>query len=291
MSRIGFIGLGNMGAPMAANLARAGHDVLGYDLSDVAVAGVARAESAAAAVAARELAITMLPDGRIVRGVYDEIVKAAAPGTCMIDCSTIDVDSARAAHAQAGEAGLLAVDAPVSGGVAGATAGTLTFMAGGSAEAFARAEPLFGIMGRKAVHCGAAGAGQVAKICNNMLLAISMIGASEAFTLGRKLGLDPQKLFDVISTSSGQCWAVTSYCPIKGVGPDTPADHGFKPGFAAELMMKDTGLSQEAAAAAGMTTTLGAMAADLYRRFVEAGGRGRDYSAIIEMLADLERPS
>ncbi len=289
MSRIGFIGLGNMGAPMAANLAKAGHDVLGFDLSDVAVDGVKNVSSATDAAAA-DLVITMLPDGPIVRSVYGEIVKATTAGACFIDCSTIDVESARAAHGMAERAGLLSVDAPVSGGVGGATAGTLTFMAGGSEEAFAKAEPLFDVMGQRAVHCGDAGAGQAAKICNNMLLAISMIGAGEAFSLGEKLGLDPQKLFEVMSTSSGQCWSVNTYCPVKGVGPASPADNDFKPGFAAELMVKDTQLSQDAAASAGAATPLGQHAADLYRQFAEAGGKGKDFSGIIEMLGRAERP-
>lgn len=288
MSRIGFIGLGNMGAPMAANLARAGHEVLGFDLSDIAVEGVANVASAAEAAAA-EMVITMLPDGPVVRAVYEKIVGAAPAGACLIDCSTIDVESSRAAHGMAEKAGLLSVDAPVSGGVGGAVAGTLTFMAGGSEAAFARAAPLFEIMGQRAVHCGEAGAGQAAKICNNMLLAISMIGTGEAFTLAARLGLDPEKLFEVISTSSGQCWAVTGYCPVQGVGPASPADNGFKPGFAAELMVKDTALSQDAAAAAGAATPLGRHAADLYRQFVEAGGKGKDFSAIIEMIATTER--
>ncbi len=289
MSRIGFIGLGNMGAPMAANLAKAGHDVLGYDVADVAPEGVARAETATAVVVGREIVLTMLPDGAIVRGVYEEIAPAMAPGSCLVDCSTIDVESARVAHAMAEKAGLLSVDAPVSGGVGGAVAGTLTFMAGGSEEAFARAAPLFEVMGQKIVHCGGAGAGQVAKICNNMLLAISMIGTGEAFALGRKLGLDPQKLFEVISTSSGQCWSVNTYCPVPGVGPTSPADNEFKPGFAAELMMKDTRLSQEAAETAGAATPLGGHAAELYRQFVEGEGRGRDFSGIVEMLETMKR--
>ena len=284
MRRIGFIGLGNMGAPMAANLAKAGHKVLGFDLSDIAVDGVEHVASAGDAAAA-DLVITMLPDGHIVRRVYDEIVPVSPAGTCLLDCSTIDVESARAAHGMAADAGLLSVDAPVSGGVGGATAGTLTFMAGGSEEAFDKAKPLFEIMGQRAVHCGDAGAGQAAKICNNMLLAISMIGAGEAFSLGQKLGLDPQKLFEVMSTSSGQCWSVNTYCPVKGVGPVSPADNDFKPGFAAELMVKDTQLSQDAAAAVGAATPLGQHAADLYREFVEAGGKSKDFSGIIEMLA------
>lgn len=288
MSRIGFIGLGNMGAPMAANLVKAGHDVIGFDVADVAVEGVTRVASVAEAAAAEQV-ITMLPNGPIVRAVYEDIVGAAPAGACLIDCSTIDVESARAAHGLARDAGLLSVDAPVSGGVGGATAGTLTFMAGGAADAFASAEPLFDIMGQRAVHCGEAGAGQAAKICNNMLLAVSMIGTGEAFNLGQKLGLDPAKLFDVISTSSGHCWSVNSYCPVKGVGPASPADNDFTPGFAAELMVKDTTLSQDAAKAVGAATPLGAHAADLYRAFVEAGGEGKDFSGIIEMVQNMAR--
>ena len=288
MSRIGFIGLGNMGAPMAANLVKAGHDVLSFDVADVTVKGAVRGASVTDAAAA-ELVITMLPNGPIVRSVYEDVVKAAAPGSCLIDCSTIDVESARAAHGLAKDAGLLSVDAPVSGGVGGATAGTLTFMAGGDADAFARAAPLFSIMGQRAVHCGEAGAGQAAKICNNMLLAISMIGTGEAFNLGQKLGLDPAKLFDVISTSSGHCWSVNSYCPVKGVGPASPADNDFAPGFAAELMVKDTGLSQDAAKAVDAATPLGAHAAELYRAFVDSGGEGKDFSGIIGMIQKMAR--
>ncbi len=288
MSKIGFIGLGNMGAPMAAKLAAAGHEVVGFDVADVKVDGVMAVKSALEA-AASDIVITMLPDGRILRSVYEDIVPAAAPGCCLVDCSTVDVESARAGHGMASDAGLLSVDAPVSGGTAGAIAGTLTFMAGGSDEAFATASPLFDVMGQKAVHCGDAGAGQAAKICNNMILAISMIGVGEGFNLGARLGLDPEKLFDVVSTSSGQCWAVNSYCPVPGVGPVSPADDGFKPGFAAELMMKDTGLSQDAAAAIGAATPLGAHATELFRRFVESGGRGKDFSGIIKMLETMER--
>lgn len=289
MGKIGFIGLGNMGAPMAANLAKAGHEVVGFDLTDITVEGVGKASSAVAAVAKKDMVITMLPDGRILRSVYQEIVPAAAPGCCMIDCSTIDVESAKAGHALAKAAGLLSVDAPVSGGVGGATAGTLTFMAGGHDNAFAKVAPLFEIMGQKVVHCGEAGAGQAAKICNNMILAISMIGACEGFSLAEKLGLDKQKLFEVVSTSSGQCWAVNSYCPVPGVGPVSPADSDYQPGFAAELMMKDTGLSQEAASAVGAATPLGAHAAELYRQFVTDGGKGKDFSGIIRMVEAMAR--
>lgn len=290
MSRIGFIGLGNMGAPMAANLAKAGHDVAGFDSADVTVEGVIAAESAVAAAATRDVVVTMLPDGPIVRSVYEEIVPATPPGACLVDCSTIDVGNARALHDMASSAGLLSVDAPVSGGVGGATAGTLTFMAGGSEEAFAKAAPLFEIMGQKTVHCGEAGAGQVAKLCNNMILAISMIGVGEGFNLAARLGLAPEKLFDVVSTSSGQCWSVNSYCPVLGIGPASPADNDYKPGFAAELMMKDTRLSQEAAAAAGAATPLGAHATELFRQFVEQqGGRGKDFSGIVKMIEAMER--
>ncbi len=289
MSKIGFIGLGNMGAPMAANLAAAGHEVVGFDVADVKVDGVLAAKSAVAAATAQDIVITMLPDGRILRSVYQEVIPAAAPGCCLVDCSTVDVESARAGHGMASDAGLLSVDAPVSGGTAGATAGTLTFMAGGSDEAFATASPAFEIMGQKVVHCGDAGAGQVAKICNNMILAISMIGVGEGFNLAARLGLDREKLFDVVSTSSGQCWAVNSYCPVPGVGPVSPADSDYKPGFAAELMMKDTGLSQDAAGTVGAATPLGAHAAELYRQFVDAGGRGKDFSGIIKMVEAMER--
>ncbi len=289
MSKIGFIGLGNMGAPMAANLAKAGHEVTGFDLAAVTVEGVDMATSAKAAVSGQDIVITMLPDGQILRSVYQDIVSAVPPGTCMIDCSTVDVESARAAHDMAKDGGLLSVDAPVSGGVGGATAGTLTFMAGGSEAAFEMAAPAFEIMGQKAVHCGEAGAGQAAKICNNMILAVSMIAVGEGFNLGQKLGLDPQKLFDVVSTSSGHCWSVNTYCPVPGVGPASPADNDYQPGFAAELMVKDTGLSQQAADAVGAATPLGAHAAELYRQFVAAGGKGKDFSGIIKMLETMAR--
>jgi 3-hydroxyisobutyrate dehydrogenase len=288
---IGFIGLGNMGAPMARNLAAAGHAVAGFDVARVAVEGVATAASAADAARGRDAVITMLPDGKILAAVYAEIVPAGRPGALLLDCSTVDVDSARAAAVRAEAAGLLAVDAPVSGGTAGAAAGTLTFMAGGSAAAFAAAEPLFEVMGKRAVHCGPAGSGQAAKICNNMILGISMLGVCEAFALARKLGLDAHALYDVVSTSSGSCWSVNSYCPVPGVGPTSPADHGYDPGFAAELMLKDLGLSQQAAAAVDAATPLGAHAAALYEAFVAGGGRGRDFSAVLPWLAEMRRPA
>ena len=284
--KIGFVGLGNMGAPMAANLAKAGHAVSGYDAAGVTAEGVAPAATLAEAVTGMEAVITMLPNGDIVRAVHADIVRQAEAGALLIDCSTVDVDSARAAHDMAREAGLLSLDAPVSGGTGGAAAGTLTFMVGGSDEAFAKSKPLFDIMGQKAVHCGEAGAGQAAKICNNMILGISMIGVCEAFHLADKLGLDRQAMFDVASTSSGSCWSINTYCPAPGIGPKSPADNDYKPGFAADLMLKDLNLSQTAAETAGATTELGRHARDIYAAFVESGGgKGRDFSAILDKLA------
>ena len=280
--KIGFIGLGNMGAPMAANLARAGHDVTGFDMADVAIDGVTMAASGAKAAAGADVVITMLPNGAILRAVADEVIPAMSKGAALVDCSTVDVDSARAVAQQAAEAGLLAVDAPVSGGIGGAAAGTLTFMAGGSAEAFAKAEPLFDIMGQKAVHCGESGAGQAAKICNNMILGVTMIATCEAFALADKLGLDRQKMFDVVSTSSGYSWTMNAYCPAPGVGPQSPADNGYKPGFASELMLKDLRLSQQAAESADADTPMGKMAAALYEQFVESeDGLGTEFSAML----------
>jgi 3-hydroxyisobutyrate dehydrogenase len=280
--KIGFIGLGNMGAPMAANLVKAGHAVTGFDAAGVTVEGVAAAASAAEAAKDADVVITMLPNGAILRSVADEVIPAMTQGAALVDCSTVDVDSARAVAAQAEAAGLLAVDAPVSGGTGGATAGTLTFMAGGSDAAFAKAKPLFEIMGQKAVHCGNAGAGQAAKICNNMILGVTMIATCEAFALADKLGLDRQKMFDVVSTSSGYSWTMNAYCPAPGVGPQSPADNGYKPGFAAELMLKDLRLSQQAAESADADTPMGKAAAALYEQFVEAeDGKGMDFSAML----------
>ncbi len=282
--KIGFIGLGNMGAPMAANLVKAGHEVTGFDVAGVSVEGCALAASAAEAAAGRDAVITMLPNGEILRRVAAEIVPAMREGACFIDCSTVDVESARAAHEMAKEAGLLSVDAPVSGGVGGAEAGTLTFMAGGSADAFAKAQPLFEVMGAKAVHCGEGGAGQSAKICNNMILGISMIGVCEAFNLADRLGLSRQAMFDVVSTSSGQCWSINTYCPAPGVGPRSPADNGYKPGFAADLMLKDLTLAQAAAETAGAPTPMGELARALYEAFVAEDGKGKDFSAMLPRL-------
>ena len=280
--KIGFIGLGNMGAPMAANLARAGHSVTGFDMADIQVEGVAMAATAAEAATEADVVITMLPNGQILRAVADQVIPAMKPGAALVDCSTVDVDSARAVATQAETAGLLAVDAPVSGGVGGAQGGTLTFMAGGSEPAFAKAAPLFDIMGQKAVHCGDAGAGQAAKICNNMILGVTMIATCEAFALADKLGLDRQKMFDVVSTSSGYSWTMNAYCPAPGVGPQSPSDNGYKPGFAAELMLKDLRLSQQAAESADADTPMGQLAQALYAQFVEEeDGKGMDFSAML----------
>ncbi|WP_372886814.1 3-hydroxyisobutyrate dehydrogenase [Shimia sp.] len=288
--KIGFIGLGNMGGPMAANLAKAGHEVVGFDMADVAIEGVSNAASGAEAAKGADVVITMLPNGAILRAVADEIIPAMGAGAAFVDCSTVDVDSARAVAEQAVAAGLLAVDAPVSGGVGGAAAGTLTFMAGGTPEAFAKAEPLFEIMGQKAVHCGASGAGQAAKICNNMILGVTMIATCEAFALADKLGLDRQKMFDVVSTSSGYSWTMNAYCPAPGVGPQSPADNDYRPGFAAELMLKDLRLSQQAAESADADTPMGELARDLYARFVdEENGLGMDFSAMLPRFSARSR--
>ncbi len=280
--KIGFIGLGNMGAPMAANLAAAGHSVKGFDLAAPCPEGVDKAESAVDAATGADVVITMLPNGQILRSIANDIVGAMDAGSVLCDCSTVDVESARAVAEQANAAGVLAVDAPVSGGVGGAAGGTLTFMAGGSGEAFAKVEPLFDIMGQKAVHCGSSGAGQAAKICNNMILGVTMIATCEAFALADKLGLDRQKMFDVVSTSSGYSWTMNAYCPAPGVGPQSPADNDYQPGFASDLMLKDLRLSQQAAAAADADTPMGQLAAALYEQFVETeGGSGTDFSAML----------
>jgi 3-hydroxyisobutyrate dehydrogenase len=283
---IGFIGLGNMGAPMAGNLADAGHAVVGFDTAGTTAKGVRVAQTVQEACAGADFVITMLPNGAILRSVADQVLPAMKLHATLIDCSTVDVDSARAVGAQAAGAGICFVDAPVSGGVGGAAAGTLTFMAGGAPEAFDAAKPLFEIMGQKSVHCGDAGAGQAAKICNNMILGATMIATCEAFALADKLGLDRQKMFDVVSTSSGYSWSMNAYCPAPGVGPKSPADNDYKPGFAAELMLKDLGLSQQAAEAVNADTPMGALAHALYAQFVEQeDGRGRDFSAMLPRLA------
>ncbi len=290
MATIAFIGLGNMGAPMAANLLRAGHAVRGYDIAPsasetAANLGIDLAGSARDAVQGADTVITMLPAGKHVVACYAEILPAASAGALFIDCSTIDVASARAAHAAAGAAGVASIDAPVSGGVGGAQAGSLTFMAGGTAEAFARAEPILQAIGKRIVLCGEAGAGQAAKICNNMILGISMIAVSEAFVLAETLGLSHQALFDVASTASGQCWSLTTYCPVPGPVPASPANRDYAPGFATALILKDLTLAQEAAAASGAQTALGAHAQAIYARFAEHHA-GLDFSAIVTAVRE-----
>lgn len=289
MARVAFVGLGNMGGGMAANLAKAGHEVRAFDLSADALAraeaaGCRPAESGQIAVEGAEAVVTMLPAGTHVEAVYDDLVGRAAATAVLIDCSTIDVATARRVAESAARKGLMAVDAPVSGGIAAARAGTLTFMVGGSSEAFARAEPFLSDMGKAVIHAGGNGAGQAAKICNNMLLGAEMVATCEAFVLAEKLGLDPQRFFDIASVSSGQSWSMTSYCPVPGVGPETPADRGYQGGFAAALMLKDLRLAMEAAQGANADTPMGARAAELYERYVASGEGGSDFSGIIRML-------
>jgi 3-hydroxyisobutyrate dehydrogenase len=292
MARTAFIGLGNMGGPMAQNLIKAGHEVLGYDISLDAVgklvaAGGTAAGKPGAAAAEAEIVVTMLPSGAEVRETYlgpDGIIANAREGALLIDSSTIDVESAREVAAAAEAKGLLMVDAPVSGGVGGAQGGTLTFMVGGPDEAFAKAKPILEAMGKTIVHAGGAGNGQAAKICNNMILGISMIAVCEAFVLAEKLGLDAQKLFDISSKSSGQCWSMTSYCPVPGPVPTSPANRNYQAGFTAHMMLKDLKLSQDAAKASKAATPLGAGAAAIYERYVDAGEGARDFSGIIRYL-------
>jgi 3-hydroxyisobutyrate dehydrogenase len=292
MAKIGFIGLGNMGGPMAANLVKAGHDVIGTDLSADAVAQLVEAggtagPSIAEAVNGAEVVITMLPAGSHVRSVYlaeGGVVTTVAAGTLLIDCSTIDVQTSRAVAGAAADAGMDMIDAPVSGGVAGAAGGTLTFMVGGEDGAFARAEPILAAMGKNIVHAGGAGNGQAAKICNNMILGVSMIGVCEAFVLAEKLGLDHQKLFDISSTASGQCWSLTSYCPVPGPVETAPSNRDYQPGFSAAMMLKDLRLAQEAAQNTGASTPMGAQAQALYSLFDAAGHANTDFSGIIRFL-------
>ncbi len=280
--KIGFIGLGNMGAPMAKNLAAGGHEVAGFDVTGTYPDGVRASGSAVEAAQNADVVITMLPEGDILRKVAGEVIPAMKPGAVLLDCSTVDVASARAVAGDAIQTGIQPLDAPVSGGVGGASAGTLTFMVGGPQDAFDIAKPLFDIMGQKAVHCGPSGNGQAAKICNNMILGVTMIATCEAFALADKLGLSRQAMFDVVSTSSGYSWTMNAYCPAPGVGPQSPADNGYVPGFAAELMLKDLRLSQHAADTADADTPMGAAATELYRSFVEdEEGRGRDFSAML----------
>jgi 3-hydroxyisobutyrate dehydrogenase len=289
MPKIGFIGLGNMGGPMAANLVKAGEHVLGFDVVATsreasAANGIEIAANARSAVENAEIVITMLPAGHHVLAVWKDILPVANQGALFIDCSTIDVASAREAHKLAAQQGIATLDAPVSGGVGGATAATLTFMVGGSHHAFERGKPILERMGKRVVHCGEAGNGQVAKICNNMILGASMIAVSEAFVLGEKLGLSHQAMFDVVSSSSGQCWSLTNYCPVPGLVPTSPANNGYKPGFAAALMLKDLNLAREAAASVRAETALGTHAADIYQEFAETGSSSADFSGIINFV-------
>jgi len=292
MTAIAFIGVGNMGGPMARNLVKASEAVVAFDVSPAALkpvvdAGANEAPTALDAVKNADVVITMLPAGQHVRSVYLEeasIFTAARKDALLIDCSTIDIDSARAVHAAAATSGFDFLDAPVSGGVGGAEAGTLTFMCGGSEKAYARAKPILEKMGKRVVLAGGAGAGQAAKICNNMLLAVSMIGTCEAFVLGEKLGLDPQKLFEIMSAASGQCWSLTSYCPVPGPVPTAPSNRGYKGGFATALMLKDLKLAQTAAQSVGATTPLGAEAAQLYALFAANSQSATDFSGIIQLL-------
>jgi 3-hydroxyisobutyrate dehydrogenase len=292
MATIGFIGLGNMGLPMARNLIKAGHRLRVFDVSPAAVekavaAGAEAADGIAGVVQGAGVVITMLPAGQQVRQVYLEpgrVIAQAALGTLLIDCSTIDVETARAVQAEAAKAGLDMLDAPVSGGVAGAEAGTLTFMVGGADRAFAAAEPLLAAMGKAVIHAGGPGNGQAAKICNNLILGISMIGVCEAFALAERLGLPAQTLFDISSKASGQCWSLTSYCPVPGPVPSSPANRGYRPGFAAAMMLKDLRLAQAAAESVAARIPLGQQAEALYAAFVDGGGGGVDFSGIISML-------
>jgi len=288
--KIGFIGLGNMGGGMAANLVKAGHEVHAFDLAEPALAhavesGCIRVGTAREAAAAVEAVVTMLPAGKHVRQVYAESIVGVAPvDAILIDCSTIDVASAKGVGGQAAEQGYQMVDAPVSGGIAAANAGTLTFMVGGTEEGFARARPVLEAMGKAVIHAGGSGAGQAAKIANNMLLGATMIATCEAFLLAKKLGLDLQTFYDISSKASGQSWSMTSYCPVPGVGPDSPADRGYQGGFAAALMLKDLKLAMAAAQDADASVPMGAAAESLYQAFANGGGGGLDFSAIIRML-------
>jgi len=290
MARIAFIGLGNMGGGMAANLAKAGHDVRAFDLSADALdrakgAGCLPVGSATEAANGAEAIVTMLPAGRHVEAVYAELFAAnVSPATILIDCSTIDVATAKHVAALALANGVTAVDAPVSGGIGAANAGTLTFMVGGTDAGFAQAQPILTAMGQAVIHAGSNGTGQAAKIANNMLLGATMVATCEAFLLAEKLGLDPQTFYDISSVSSGQSWSMTRYCPVPGVGPDTPADHDYQGGFATALMLKDLKLAAEAASDVGADTPMGAKAAALYQQFADAGQGGVDFSAIIKML-------
>ena len=289
--KIGFIGLGNMGLPMAINLAKAGHQVTGFDTADTALPEIIeKASDASSCATGQDVVITMLPNGAILQQVASVIIPVMQKGAVLCDCSTVDVRAAKQVAERAEEAGLMALDAPVSGGISGAEAGTLTFMTGGSEAGYAIVAPLFEIMGNKAVLCGEAGAGQSVKICNNMILGVTMIATCESIALGDKLGLNREKLFEVLSTSSGASWTVNTYFPAPDVGPKSPADNNYEPGFAAELMVKDLGLSQEAAEDVDADTPMGAAALALYKKFVEdEDGLGRDFSAMLPRFSSRNR--
>jgi 3-hydroxyisobutyrate dehydrogenase len=294
LSRIAFIGLGNMGGPMACNLSKAGHQVVGFDLAKeareaIAKDGVAVAATVKESVKNADVVITMLPSGDPVIKVWNDVLPEAKSEALLIDCSTIDVADARTAHSLAAQRGVESLDAPVSGGVGAANAGTLTFMVGGTETAFARGRPVLERMGKRVVHCGQSGNGQAAKICNNMILGISMIAVGEAFVLAEKLGLSHQALFDVVSVSSGQCWALTSYCPVPGPVPASPANNGYKPGFSAALMLKDLRLAKDAAGTAGVAAPLGNQAAQIYETFVQKERGAIDFSGVIERIREQSR--
>lgn len=287
MAKIGFIGLGHMGGPMAANLVKAGHSLTVYDVTPVSLSGVKVATSLAELIKDVDYVVSMLPAGTHVREVYlgDKGLLAHAPkAITYMECSTIDVQTAKDIHAAVAQKGGVCVDAPVSGGTASATAGTLTFMVGGSDEAFATVKPILEAMGKKIFHAGLAGCGQMAKICNNLLLGISMIGVCEAFNLGKALGLEPQAFFDICKEASGQCWSLTQYCPVPGILPNTPANRDYEPGFMAKMMLKDLNLAEDAADSVTAATPLGDKARDLYQAFCDAGGQDKDFSGIIEWL-------
>ncbi len=294
MSNIGFIGLGNMGLPMAKNLVNAGHKVKAFDVLETVLtaatkAGIEIKSSTSEVVTDVEFIITMLPSGSIVLSVFEEITIVADKGTTIIDCSTVDVSSALKAHEMANDAGLNCLDSPVSGGITGAEAGTLTLMIGGDLDVFEKARPILEVVGGRLVHCGKEGAGQSAKICNNMLLGVTMIGLCEAFVLAEKLGLEQQALFDVVSTSSGSCWSLNNYCPVPDVGVISPADNDYKPGFSAALMLKDLKLSQQAADEVSSATPMGQKATEFYQNFSHEGYSQMDFSAVINQLREMKR--
>lgn len=294
MKNIGFIGLGNMGLPMAKNIKKAGYNIKAFDTDKSACdtasdSGIRISSSVIEAAEDVDFVITMLPSGPIMLSVFDETIPVANEGTVFIDCSTVDVSSAKKAHDMAKNTGMGCLDSPVSGGITGAEAGTLTLMIGGEKESFDKAEDVLNVVGGRLVHCGKGGAGQSAKICNNMLLGITMIGLSEAFVLAEKLELDQQALYDVMSTSSGSCWSLLNYCPLPGIGTASPADNDYQPGFAAELMLKDLTLSQQAADETASATPMGRHATEFYKQFVDEGLGGKDFSAVINQLKTMQR--